>query len=258
MITGLIILLPLILSLVVIFSGDKTKIRNIALTGALAEFLLSLYCLFIFLTRCHCELLMNIPLAEHMGINFRFGMDIFSLLFVLLTNSMVLLILFIGRDRDLINPSAFYGRAFLMEFAFTGLFTSFNGIVLFIFWVLALLTAYVTHTGWGSNDRVKITFRYFIIIFFCALLLMTILICLYIHTQVPHSFDLEYLYSANLAESLRIMVFIGFLMAFTIPIFIIPVPFRRLIKPAAAWSWYGIVVIMAIYGLIRILLPVFP
>jgi len=262
MLTGLLLLIPILFSLLIIFINDIKTSKVIALAGSLSEWILSLVGLYIYLTQCHCLLLLNLPLIERLGISLRFGMDGISLLLVLLTTFLYPVIILNAWDHDYIRPPAFYGWILLLEMAFIGVFTAFNGMVFYIFWEFALILAYFVYSGRDSKDRSRITFRFFIYTFTGSLFLLATLIFLYFHTPLPHSFDPEYLYSVNLTGTTRIWVFLGFFLAFAIRVSNVFYHSRR---PATLTSSSqagimilgGIVVMVGIYGLIRFLIPVF-
>jgi NADH-quinone oxidoreductase subunit M len=261
MITGFLILLPAIVAIVLFFLKDLKWIRIIALSGALLEFILSLVGLYVYTTLCHCNLLMNIDWLEGMGVSLRFGMDGISVLMVLLTTFLIPLIIIASFNREYKTPSAFYGLIFLMEMAFMGVFTTFDGLAFYIFWELALIPAYFITAIWGGNDRIRITFKFFIYTFTGSLFMLVALIFLYFRTPFPHSFDIQALYQASLTGHEQIWIFLAFFLAFAIKIPVFPFhtwqPDTYAEAPAAGTMILsGIMLKMGLYGLIRFVIPV--
>jgi NADH-quinone oxidoreductase subunit M len=149
----------------------------------------------------------------------------------------------------------------LIETAFMGVFSTTNGLVFYIFWELALIPAYFISALWGGADRIRITFKFFIYTFTGSLFMLVALIYLYYRTPAPHSFDVEFLYSAILSPEARIWVSLAFFAAFAVKVPIFPFhtwqPDTYTVSPTAGTMVLsGIMLKMGLYGLIRFLLPI--
>ena len=263
MITGILLILPLLFSLVIFSLRDEKWIRLLAVSGSVIEFLVSLYGLFLYTTQCHCQLLLNIGWIESLHINLRFGLDGISLLLVLLTTFLTPLIVLSSLGHEYRKPSAFYGLILLMEMAFIGVFSAYDGLLFYIFWELALIPAYFICAVWGGNDRIRITFKFFIYTFTGSLFMLVALVYLYFRTPAPHSFEIIYLYAAHLSPTEQSWIFLAFFLAFAIKIPIFPFhtwqPDTYTEAPAGGTMLLaGIMLKMGIYGLIRFLLPICP
>ncbi|MCX6249713.1 MAG: NADH-quinone oxidoreductase subunit M [Bacteroidetes bacterium] len=261
MLTGILILFPLLGSLVLLFGRDSGKIRRLALGISLVEFGLALYGLYLFVTTCHCQLQMEINWANSLGVTLRFGMDGISLLLVLLTTFLIPLIILSSFRHEYRNPYAFYALILLMETAFIGVFCAMNGIVFYVFWELALIPAWFICAVWGGNDRIRITFKFFIYTFVGSLAMLGALVYLYYRTPMPHSFDIRFLYGAILSYKEQVWIFWAFFLAFAIKIPVFPFhtwqPDTYTESPAGGTMLLsGIMLKMGIYGLIRFLLPI--
>jgi NADH-quinone oxidoreductase subunit M len=261
MITGILILFPLLIAAILFCLKDLKWIKIVALAGSLIEFIFSLYSLYVFITRCHCNLLVNINWLESMGVSLRFGMDGISLLMVLMTTFLVPLVIISSFNREYKTPSAFFGLIFLMEMAFIGVFTTFDGLVFYIFWELALIPAYFITAIWGGNDRIRITFKFFIYTFTGSLFMLVALIYLYFRTPLPHSFGIQALYYAALSPHEQNWIFLAFFLAFAIKIPVFPFHTWQPdayaeAPPAGTMILSGIMLKMGLYGLIRFIVPV--
>jgi len=200
---------------------------------------------------------------ENFGISLRFGMDGISLLLVLLTTFLIPLIILSSFQHDYKRPSAFYGLVLLMEAAFIGVFTTFDGLVFYIFWELALIPAYFITAVWGGNDRIRITFKFFIYTFTGSLFMLVALIFLYFQTPAPHSFSIPSLYNTALTLKSETWVFMAFFLAFAIKIPIFPFhtwqPDTYTEAPAGGTMLLsGIMLKMGLYGLLRFVIPICP
>jgi NADH-quinone oxidoreductase subunit M len=263
MITGILIILPLLFSLVIFSLKDEKWIRLLATAGSVIEFLVSLYGLFLYSTQCHCQLQLNIGWIASLHVNLRFGVDGISLLLVLLTTFLTPLIILSSLSHATHKPSVFYGLILLMEMAFIGVFSAYDGLVFYIFWELALIPAYFICAVWGGNDRIRITFKFFIYTFTGSLFMLLALIYLYFRTPAPHSFEIIYLYAAHLTPIEQGWLFLAFFLAFAIKIPIFPFhtwqPDTYTEAPAGGTMLLaGIMLKMGTYGLIRFLLPICP
>ena len=263
MITGILIIFPLILALI-IFSLPRVKwIKILALAGALAEFIISLWGVYLYVTQCRCNLLLSIGWMEQFGVSLRFGIDGISLLMVLLTVFLVPLILLSSFQHEYKRPSAFYGLILLMEAAFIGVFTAYDGLVFYIFWELALIPAYFITAVWGGKERIQITFKFFIYTFTGSLFMLVALIFLCFQTPAPHSFSILSLYNATLSPNAETWVFFAFFLAFAIKIPIFPFhtwqPDTYTEAPAGGTMLLsGIMLKMGLYGLLRFVIPICP
>jgi len=263
MITGILIVLPLLFSLLLFSLRDEKLIKQVALTGAVAEFLVSVYGLFLYSTQCHCQLLLNIGWIETLHVSLNFRVDGISFPLVLLTTFLTPLIILSSMDHPYRKPSAFYGLILLMEMAFIGVFSAYDGLVFYIFWELALIPAYFICAVWGGNDRIRITFKFLIYTFTGSLFMLVALIYLYFRTPAPHSFEIIALYAAHLSPAEQNWIFLSFFLAFAIKIPIFPFhtwqPDTYTESPAGGTMLLaGIMLKMGTYGLIRFLLPICP
>ncbi len=263
MITGILLILPLLFSLVIFSLKNERWIRILAITGSVIEFLVSLYGLFLYSTQCHCQFLLNIGWIQSLHINLRFGVDGISLLLVLLTTFLTPLIILSSLDHSYSRPSAFYGLVMLMEMAFIGVFSAYDGLVFYIFWELALIPAYFICAVWGGNDRIRITFKFFIYTFTGSLFMLAALLYIYFKTPAPHSFEIIYLYAAHLSSQEQTWIFLAFFLAFAIKIPVFPFhtwqPGTYTESPAGGTMLLaGIMLKMGTYGLIRFLIPMCP
>ena len=261
MLTAILILLPLALSLILLAMKEEKAIRQFALAGSLIEFGVGVAAFIQYKTMCHCNLLFDAYWLESMGVSLKFGMDGISLLLVMLTTFLLPIIILASFNHSYSRPSAFYSLILLMEMALIGVFTSFDGLIFYIFWELALIPAYFICAVWGGNDRIRITFKFFIYTFVGSLFMLVALIYLYFKTPVPHSFDFQWLFAVTLTPAEQTWVFLAFFLAFAVKIPIFPFhtwqPDTYAGAPATgSMLLAGIMLKMGIYGMIRWMIPI--
>jgi len=261
MLTLVLIILPLLFSMAAFALKDERRVRLFALVASLAEFGVAVAAFIQYKTGCHCLLLFSANWLESLGVSLKFGMDGISLLMVMLTTFLLPLIILSSFGHSYARPSAFYGLILLMEMALIGVFTSFDGLVFYIFWELALIPAYFICAVWGSHDRIRITFKFFIYTFTGSLFMLVALIWLYFRTPLPHSFDFRALYGLSLSQGEQGWIFLAFFLAFAIKIPVFPFhtwqPDTYTESPGpGSMLLSGIMLKMGLYGLIRWLIPV--
>ena len=263
MLTIILILLPLALSLITLLLKKEKAIRSFVLAGTLAEFGIAVAAFIQYKTMCHCQLLFRADWFASMGVSLKFGMDGISLLLVMLTTFLVPVIVIGSLRHSYTRPSAFYSLILLMEMALVGVFTSFDGMMFYVFWEMTLIPAYFICAVWGGNDRIRITFKFFIYTFTGSLLMLVALIYIYFRTPMPHSFDFQWLFMAVLTPAEQGWIFLAFFLAFAVKIPIFPFhtwqPDTYAGAPAAgSMLLAGIMLKMGIYGLIRLAYPICP
>jgi NADH-quinone oxidoreductase subunit M len=261
MLTVILILLPLALSLILLSIRQEKAIRQFALAGSVVEFGVAVAAFIQYKTSCHCNLLFTADWLATLGVSLKFGMDGISLLMVMLTTFLVPVIILASINHAYSRPSAFYSLILLMEMALVGVFVAFDGLMFYIFWELALIPAYFICAVWGGNDRIRITFKFFIYTFVGSLFMLVALIYLYFRTPLPHSFDFQWLYAATLTPVEQTWIFVAFFLAFAIKVPVFPFhtwqPDTYAGAPAAgSMLLAGIMLKMGIYGMIRWLIPI--
>jgi NADH-quinone oxidoreductase subunit M len=261
MLTILLILLPLALSLIILIFKEEKAIRQFALAGSLIEFGVGVAAFIQYKTSCHCNLLFTTDWLATLGVSLKFGMDGISLLLVMLTTFLLPIIILASFNHAYSRPSAFYSLILLMEMALIGVFTSFDGLIFYIFWELALIPAYFICAVWGGDDRIRITFKFFIYTFVGSLFMLVALIYLYFRTPLPHSFDFQGLYAVRLNPGEQTWIFLAFFLAFVVKIPIFPFhtwqPDTYSGAPATgSMLLAGIMLKMGLYGMIRWMIPI--
>lgn len=265
MLTGLLIIAPLIASLLLFFiKGEGAK--KAALAFSLAEFMMSIYAYCVLKTSADPKLLaLNCTWVESLGIKFAVGIDGLSLLLVLLTTFLVPLIILSSFKTTYEKPNAFYGLILLMQSALVGVFTANDGFLFYVFWELALIPIYFICLLWGGENRGRITFKFFIYTLFGSLFMLIGLIFLYNHTGEVKSWNINDLYAAgrSLSEAQQTFVFWTIFIAFAIKMPIFPLhtwqPDTYVVAPTQGTMLLsGIMLKMGTFGLIKWLLPVVP
>lgn len=203
----------------------------------------------------------NYPWSNYIKSNLHFGVDGMSMLMLLLTNILTPLIILSSFNEKPGYRNTFYGLILLMQFGLVGVFTSLDGLLFYIFWEVTLIPIWLIAGIWGQEDKkIQFTTRFFVFTFVGSLFMLLGLIYLYNHSA---SFALTDLYNADLTSSAQTVIFwfIFFAFAVKLPVF----PFHSWQADTYTYSptqgsmlLSGIMLKMAVYGLLRYLLPITP
>ncbi|CAA7386483.1 complex I subunit 4 family protein [Chryseobacterium fistulae] len=258
------LLLPLVGSGLV-FAWKSHSSKYLALGIALIQMLLTFYILsdFDFTPTVDSVLQheINYPWSQFMKSSLHFGIDGMSMLLLLLTNILAPIIILSSFNENINYRNTFYGLILLMQFGLVGVFTSLDGLLFYIFWEVTLIPIWFIAGLWGQeNKRFEFTTKFFVYTFVGSLFMLAGLIYVYNHSA---SFSLTDLYNAQLNETQQTVVFwfIFFAFAVKLPVF----PFHTWQPDTYTYSptqgsmlLSGIMLKMAIYGVIRYLLPITP
>jgi NADH-quinone oxidoreductase subunit M len=198
-----------------------------------------------------------------LGISFHIGMDGISLLLVLLTAFLVPLIILSTFRHHYDNPVSFYALILLMQAGLIGVFVAKDAFLFYFFWEAALIPIYFISALWGGENRIAITFKFFVYTMLGSLFMLVSLAYLYFSTPNAHSADIADIYNLHLTPQTQSVVFWGLFVAFAVKMPVFPFhtwqPDTYTESPAPATMLLsGIMLKMGIYGLIRWLLPVVP
>jgi NADH-quinone oxidoreductase subunit M len=198
------------------------------------------------------------------NINFHIGIDGISMPLVLLTTMLCPFIILSAREHS--YPHAFFGLVLLMETALIGVFVARDAVLYYLFWEAALIPVYFLAAIWGGENRIKVTFKFFIYTVFGSLFMLIALIVLY---QAAGSADYEAFTNPALRQKLNVnptaqaILFWCLFIAFAIKMPIFPFhtwqPDTYTESPTTATMLLsGIMLKMGVYSLFRWLLPVLP
>ena len=258
------LLLPLAGS-VLVFAFRNSNSKFLALAFAFVQMFLTFYALAYFnnvpTVDSSLQYEITAPWSNYIKSSIHFGIDGMSMLLLLLTNILVPLIVLSSFNEGKQYRNSFYALILLMQFGLVGVFTALDGILFYAFWEITLIPIWFIAGLWGQDDKkFKFTTKFFVYTFVGSLFMLAGLI--YVYTQSA-SFGVTDLYNANLTLGEQVVVFwfIFFAFAVKLPIF----PFHTWQADTYTYSptqgsmlLSGIMLKMAVYGLLRYLLPITP
>jgi NADH-quinone oxidoreductase subunit M len=199
-----------------------------------------------------------------LGANFSTHINGLSAMLCLLTCICFLLIGLSTFNKNIANPNAFYGFLLLSFAGLIGVFIAWDALLFYIFWELALIPVYFLASRWGGENRIKVSFKFFIYTFVGSLIMLVGLIYMQNHTA-DHSFSwysftkLKDTLSPSEQTGLFWMLFIAF--AIKMPIFPLhtwqPSAYQQSLTPVTM-VMSGLMVKMGLFAITRWLNPIFP
>ena len=268
MLTGLLIVLPLLAGTLLLFTKGNVS-RNFALAFSILEFILALFSWVQFKHNPeHALLSLDCTWIQSLGVKFSVGIDSMSLLMVLLTTFLVPLIIYSSFQNTYERSNVFYSLILFMQMALVGVFVANDGFLFYVFWELALIPIYFICLLWGGNDRARITFKFFVYTLLGSLFMLVGLIYLHSHTEMvtgEKSWALADLYAAGqkMNVSQQSAVFWLLFIAFAIKMPVFPLhtwqPDTYVNAPTQGTMLLsGIMLKMGTFGMIKWLMPVCP
>ncbi|WP_138479438.1 complex I subunit 4 family protein [Dyadobacter bucti] len=262
MLTLLLILLPIAAGVITLLSGSGIA-KQVALIGGLAALGLAVTVWLQFDPAAGTQFGFKYAWLASGGISFAGGIDGISLVLVLLTTFLTPLIILSAFKHDYNNSPTFYSLILFMEAALIGVFTATDAFLFYLFFEAALIPVYFLAAVWGGENRLKVTFKFFIYTIFGSLFMMVALVYLYYQTPGTHTSEITALYNLQLSAQAQGFIFWAFFIAFAIKMPLFPFhtwqPDTYTESPTPATMLLsGIMLKMGVYGLIRFLLPVVP
>jgi len=262
LLTVFLILLPLVASITLsLVKGEQVK--KLALVFSLAELGIALFAWSKFNPAdARAQFLYDTDWVHSLGIHFAVGMDGISMLLVLLTVVLVPLIILSSFRNEFKKPNALYALILFMQAGLIGVFTSLDAFLFYVSWEAALIPIYFICAIWGGEDRIRVTFKFFVYTIFGSLFMLLGIIYLYFMTA-DHSFSILSFYQVTLTPTTQSWLFWCFFLAFAIKMPIFPFhtwqPDTYTTAPTAGTMLLsGIMLKMGVYGVMRWLLPVLP
>ncbi|WP_266362112.1 complex I subunit 4 family protein [Tellurirhabdus rosea] len=262
MLTLSLILFPVVAALLVLaVRGQQTK--QLAFAAALIELGLAAYAFLNFRADTSSQFGFDYPWLVNAGIRFSAGIDGVSILLVVLTGLLTPLIVLSAFQRNYDRPNVFFALILFMQAALMGVFTARDAFLFYLFFEAALIPIYFLAALWGGEDRIRVTFKFFLYTIFGSLFMLVALVYLYFQTPGSHSAAIVDLYNLKLTPEAQGWIFWAFFIAFAIKMPVFPFhtwqPDTYTESPTQATMLLaGIMLKMGVYGVIRLLLPIAP
>lgn len=260
MIPVLLILIPLAAGLAAFFLKNENAVKAWSLFASVATLAVSL--LGLTLMKDEKYLSQQYDWMQQFGASFAVKLDGLGQILCLLTAVSYPLILAGTWKNKYDKPANFFGLLLLAQAGLMGVFLSFDALLFYFFWELALIPMYFLCSQWGGEKRIRVTFKFFIYTFVGSVLMLIGILYLQAHTP-DHSFSLKSFYKTELLGSTQSWLFWLFFAAFAIKMPVFPFhtwqPDTYEQSPTAVTMVLsGVMVKMGLLGVIRWLIPVLP
>lgn len=195
------------------------------------------------------------------NIKYFLGIDGISVLLVLLTTLSTILCVLISWHAIKIKVKEFYITILLTCGAITGVFSSLDFFLFYLFWEAMLVPMYLIIGVWGGPNRIYATIKFILYTLIGSVLMLVGIIYLYFYAG--KTFDILELMNKTYPYNVQLWLFWAFLAAFAVKVPMFPVhtwlPDAHTEAPTAGSVILAAILIkMGAYGFLRFSLPFFP
>ena len=255
---------PVFFGLLVLVTGKDeraTFVRYLSLFGAVVSFVIALPLIVQFNRNAHgMQFVEKHSWIRLFHVEYALGVDGISVWLVVLTALMTLVVVVSSWSAVQKQVAQYMGAFLVLSGLMIGVFSTFDGLLFYVFFEATLIPMFVIIGVWGGERRVYAAFKFFLYTFFGSLPMLIAILYLYLQTN---SFNIFTWYMMPLALNVQIWLFIAMLTAFAVKVPMWPVhtwlPDAHVEAPTG-----GSVILAAImlklgaYGFVRFTLPILP
>ena len=261
---SLAIWMPIAFGVLVLLIGQDKRaemVRWLSLMGSLISFGVTLPLVFCFDQNFHgLQFVERYSWISLFHVNYDLGIDGISLWLVMMTALMLVIVVIAAWQVIKERVAQYMGAFLILSGLMIGVFTTFDGLLFYVFFEATLIPMFVIIGLWGGERRIYAAFKFFLYTFFGSLPMLLALVYLYLQTD---SFNLYDWYALRMPLVPQVWIFFAFLSAFAVKVPMWPVhtwlPDAHVEAPTG-----GSVILAAImlkmggYGFVRFSLPIVP
>ena len=265
-ILSLLTFLPLVGAFFVLTIRGEEKVvtrnaRHVALWTSLINFLLSLFIWVNFdTTTADYQFVESAEWMPAFNINYKMGIDGFSMLFVLLATLLTPLCVLASWENVQVRVKEYMISFLVLETFMIGMFCAMDMVVFYIFFEAVLIPMFIIIGVWGGPRRVYSAFKFFLYTLAGSVLLLAALLTLYFEVGTT---DIPTLIAYAVPPEMQTWLWLAFFASFAVKMPMWPVhtwlPDAHVEAPTAgSVILAGVLLKMGGYGFLRFSLPILP
>ena len=196
-----------------------------------------------------------------LGIQYKLGVDGFSLWLILLTTILSFLSVVFSTGSIQQREKEYYFFMLVLECGMLGALVALDVFLFYIFWEAMLIPMYFLIGIWGGKEKIYAAIKFFIFTLVGSVLMLVAI--LYLYFKAGQTFELSLWYNLELNLTEQLWLFAAFALSFAIKVPMVPLhtwlPDAHVQAPTAgSVILAGILLKMGTYGFVRFAMPLFP
>lgn len=250
-----------LVALALVPRGRETAMRLIALFVSLIPLLLSVVLFVRFRGTGDFEFQEIVPWLQGYKVDYRLGVDGFSVPLIVLTALLVPLVILQSWNDYAGKVRGFLVFLLVLETGLIGVFSALDLFLFYVFWEAMLVPMYFLIGGWGGERRIYAAVKFFLYTMVGSLLMLAAI--LYLYVAGGQTFNLTDLYALQIPQRAQFFCFGAFALAFAIKVPVFPfhtwLPDAHVEAPTGGSVLLaGVLLKMGTYGFLRFAMPLFP
>lgn len=251
-----VLIIPLLGVVLVTITKKRVLVKTIAILSSLVSFLIALlYYLNLNRAKAGFQFISSYEWISTWKLNFSLGFDHINAPFVLLNSFITVVVVLLSTKTIRERLNSYMAFMLLLSFTVNAFFMSTNFLQFFFFYEAMLIPSVLLIQRWGGKNSYQAALKFLLYTFGFSIFLFIAILGVYIYGG---GFDFESLGSLKLNNHGKLLIFLGFVLAFFVKIPIVPLhgwlrdAYYEACMPVTIFL-SAVLGKMGIYGLIRII-----